>query len=48
MSMRRHRRRQVFLSAHNFMGRHYGVWRGVVNGQYIRYPYSRGVDDGNL
>lgn len=38
--MRKHRRRQTFLSAHNFRGRDLGVWRGVVDGRSIRYPYS--------
>lgn len=41
MSMRHHRRRQTFLSAHNFFGRHLGVCRiQLENGQRIRYPYS--------
>lgn len=40
MSMRKHRKRQTHLSAHNFNGRHLGVCRFVFAGRYMRYPFS--------
>ncbi|WP_430229342.1 hypothetical protein [Paraburkholderia tropica] len=45
MKLRKHRRRQGYMSAHTFVGRHLGVWRGWVEWtdgyqRYIRYPYS--------
>lgn len=45
MGMRKHRRRQGYMSAHTFCGRHLGVWRGVVDGRTIRYPYSMILKD---
>ena len=44
MKLRKHRRRQGYMSAHTFTGRHIGVWRGVVDGRKIRYPYSMLLD----